>query len=255
MSFAEILRELEASLTRLACSRIVDGSGADEVRGTLEAGAARLTALDSAAARRYTDVLEPFTAFGARHIAAFMHEFCRALADTASDRPGSTYQHWQQILKRLASSEHIRGMPKKLRARYHDGALVASGALEAQCDGGRALQSAERLDRSGFQLYKLSAEQTRALYHAHQGNLRLFERYRQRAEQHAVQQGTTWQVETWATCALTAVHMRMHDAMGMKQASEQLQRLTQEIPALDPHAHVRVDVVAAPGEAIAMDGE
>lgn len=192
--------------------------------------------LDSAAARRYADVLEPFTAFGARHIAAFMHEFCRALADAASDRPGTTYERWQRILARLESSEHIRGMPKKLRARYRDGALVASGALEAQCDGDRALHSAERLDRSGFQLYKLSAEQTRALYHAHQGDVRSFERYRQSAERHAVQQGTSWQVETWASCALTAVYMRMHDAMGMKQAAEQLLRLTKEIPALEPHA-------------------
>jgi tetratricopeptide (TPR) repeat protein len=192
--------------------------------------------LDFVAARRYAEVLEPFTAFGTRHIAAFMHEFCRALADTASDRPGKSYKRWDRILARLESSEHIRGMPKKLRARYRDGALVARGALEAQCDGGRALETAERLDRSGFHLYKLSAEQTRGLYYAHQGNFRLFERFRQRAEHHAIQQGTSWQVETWASCAQTAVYMRLHDAMGMKQAAEQLQRLTHDIPALEPHA-------------------
>ena len=51
MSFVEILRELEASLTRLACSQIVDGAGLDAVRSTLEQGAARLAAVDSAAAR------------------------------------------------------------------------------------------------------------------------------------------------------------------------------------------------------------
>jgi tetratricopeptide (TPR) repeat protein len=201
---------------------------------TLTASSAQC--LDFVAARRYAEVLAPFSAFGSRHIAGFMHEYCRALADAASDRPGTTYERWQQILARLESSERIRGVSKKLRARYRDGALVASGALEAQRDGQRALASAERLDSSGFYVYKLSAEQTRGLYYAHQGNFRLFERYRQRAEHHAVQQGTSWQVETWASCALTAVYMRMHDAMGMKQAAEQLQRLTQEIPALEPHA-------------------
>jgi two-component system chemotaxis sensor kinase CheA len=51
VSFVEILRELEAGLTRLACSRIVDGAGLDEVRSTLERGAEQLAALDSVAAR------------------------------------------------------------------------------------------------------------------------------------------------------------------------------------------------------------
>jgi tetratricopeptide (TPR) repeat protein len=113
---------------------------------------------------------------------------------------------------------------------------VASGALEAQRDGAQALRTAERLDESGYAPYRLSAEQTRGLFHAHQGNFRQFERCRQRAEQQAVQQGTSWQVETWAVGASTAMYMRMHDAMGMKQALEQLSRLSQEIPALDAHA-------------------
>lgn len=192
--------------------------------------------LDAAGARRYAEVLEPFTAFGTKHIAAFMYEFCLAIAGSSSDRPGKTYQRWQRILAQLESEERIRGVSKKLRSRYHDAALVMSGAVEAQSDAVRALKTAELLDESRFSLNRLSAEQLRGLYYAHQGNVKMFERHRQRAEHHAIQQGTTWQVETWATGAGTAMYMRMHDAMGMKQAFEQLQRLAQDIPALELHA-------------------
>jgi tetratricopeptide (TPR) repeat protein len=110
------------------------------------------------------------------------------------------------------------------------------GALEAQSEGKQALQTAQRLAESKTSSGRLSAEQILGLYYAHQGNVAMFERARQRAEHAAIQQGATWQVETWATGASTAMYMRIHDAMGMKQACEQLERMSQENPGLEVHA-------------------
>jgi hypothetical protein len=52
-----------------------------------------------------------------------------------------------------------------------------------------------------------------------QGNVALFERHRANAEQVAIQQGTSWQIETWAPSATTFIAFRAHDGMAPKRAS------------------------------------
>ncbi len=198
--------------------------------------AASSTCLDVPAARRYAHVLEPFSAFGSKQLAGFTYDFCRVMAESSSDQPGRNYGAALDMLQRLEHGDRVRGLSKGLFARYVDGVLLAKGALEAQRDDELALATAQRLSESRFVLSQLTAEQIRGLYYAHQGNVQMFERCRQRAEHLAIQQGATWQVETWATCGSTAMYMRVHDAMGMKQACEQLDRLSRDNPSLELHA-------------------
>jgi len=183
--------------------------------------------IDPKSASRYADVIEPLTALGKNHIATFMHEFSRTLADTVRDAYSRVYPRWQQLIARLESKEEIKGMPALLRMRYLGGALYASGVMESQRDDKRALATADRLDALGMQLYQLSA------HYSNQGDLKRFEHHRAQAEQLAIQQGTIWQVETWSPSASITSCLRTHDAMGMKHASEQLARLSQEVVSLD----------------------
>lgn len=192
--------------------------------------------LDPKRARRYADVIEPLTALGPKHVASLMHSYCRALADTVRDACAQVYPRWQEIIALLDSDRPIRGLSDSLRLRYLAGALYARGVLETYADDANAVATAARLDALGMQLYRLSAHQVRTLYYANQGNLKLFEHHRAEAEQLAIQQGTIWQVETWSPSALIVVCLRTHDAMGMKHAAEQLSRISQEVPSLDPYA-------------------
>lgn len=191
--------------------------------------------IDPRTAARSAAVLEPLTALGPRHIATWMHEYCCTLAATVRDRYGVVYPRWQRIIARLSSDEEIRGMAPSLRRRYLGGALYASGVMESQCDDSRALHTAERLEQIGLELYRSSADQIRTNYYANRGDLARYEQFRARAEQNAIQSGTLWQVETWAPSAATTASLRTHDAMRMKRASEQLARLSPEIPSFESY--------------------
>lgn len=191
--------------------------------------------IDVDAADRYADILEPLTALGPDRLGSFMYEYCRALTQTVRDEYGDTYPRWQRIIARL-DGEPIKNLPDPVRIRYLGGALFAVGVMDTQRCHPEALRTAERLDSSGLALHRMNADQLRTLYYGNMGQMRLFKKSRARAEYHAIQQGTSWQIETWGPTAEGTIDYRHHDAMAMKLASEQLARLAQTIPSLDVHA-------------------
>jgi serine/threonine protein kinase len=190
------------------------------------------TCIDPQRAERYANVLEPMRALGPDHVATLMHDFCLNLAATVSDRIGYSRARWQSMIERLDSNQPIRDMTSEVRILYLAGALYACGVMESWRDSSRALQFAQRLEDFKLKLYDLSAHQIRMMYYAHQGNLDLFEQYRERVEVHAIQRGTAWQAETWTFSALVAIHIRTHNALGVKYCVEQLKRLDAEVPSL-----------------------
>jgi tetratricopeptide (TPR) repeat protein len=127
-------------------------------------------------------------------------------------------------------------MPEDVRKLYLGGALYACGVLECWRDSTKALEYADALSTLDVTMYEMSADQLRTLYYANQGNLELCERYRQRVEMHAIQRGSAWQVETWSPGAFVGLHLRTHDALGMKRAHEELKRLREEIPSFATYA-------------------
>lgn len=188
--------------------------------------------LDVPAVRAYAAVLEPFTALGDGHVASFIYDYCLALADTAGDNHAKASHRWRALLARLEGDAAIKGMTDTIRVRFSHGALNALGIIEAQREHEDALRLAERLERLGLLLDRICAAQIRALYYSAQGNVALFERHRAHAEQLAIQQGTSWQIETWAPSAATLIAFRAHDGMALKRASMLLQRLSEDTPSL-----------------------
>jgi tetratricopeptide (TPR) repeat protein len=188
--------------------------------------------IDPDAVLRCAARFEPFTALGKGHVATFMYEFNTNLAMTVQDRFAEGCERWKAAIARLENPQDLAGFPEMLRMRYLAGALYAYGVLECWRDSPVALTIAERLDGFGLKLYQMSADQLRSVYYAHQGNRELYEHYRNRAEQHAIQRGSAWQIETWAPGAAVTFYLRTADAMGLKESHEQLGRLEKRIPAL-----------------------
>jgi tetratricopeptide (TPR) repeat protein len=188
--------------------------------------------IDPESATRTAQLLEPWTALGKRHTATFMYQFALNLAATVRDRLGDSHARWKSMIATLDDPAQVPWLPEQLRIRYLGGALYAFGVLECWRDASEALRIAERLDQTGMKLYEMSADQLRTAYYANQGNLELYERYRERAELHAIRRGSAWQVETWAPMAAITPFMRIYDAMGLKQSLEQIQRLSKTIPSL-----------------------
>lgn len=198
--------------------------------------ASAATSLDPDSGARYTKVLEPFSAFGLDSIAGFMHAFCAAIVEGVRDKQAATVARMRMLLARLESEPAIRGMTPALIPRYLGGGLYTIGVLESQQDGDAATRVTERLDTVKGAHHRMTADQVRTLYYGHQGDVKRFDLYRERVEQHAIQQGASWQVETWMASACSAIHLRMHDAFAMKRTAEQVQRLSQTIPSLAIHA-------------------
>lgn len=188
--------------------------------------------VDPKAARRYAELLEPFSVLPRNHPARLMHEFCANLACTAEDRLSLARTRWQNLIARLGKNAPIRGLPDDARTFYYAGALYACGVLESWRDDSEALAYADTLESLGLKLYELSADQVRMLHYANQGDAARFEHYRERVERHAIQRGSAWQVDTWASAALITVALRTYDALRMRQALEQLKRLSREVPSL-----------------------
>ncbi len=188
--------------------------------------------VDSAAVLRMNPLFEPFTALGKEHIASFLYEFNQNLALTVQERFAEASARWRVCIKKLEDPSCLRELPAHLKSRYLGGALYAFGVLECWRDSPNALAIAERLDGFSEKLYQMTADQLRSVYYAHQGNRALYERYRARAEQHAIQRGSAWQIETWAPGAAVTFSIRTQDAMGLKESLEQLARLEKRIPSL-----------------------
>lgn len=209
---------------------------------------------DPERASKFARALEPLTALGSNHVASLMYEFCSAVADTVRDAFGSTLARFRRLVARLDSPHPISALSPELRRRYLAGALYATGSLEALRDGDEALKSAERLDQLGLHVARLSADQVRTMHHAYQGNLSLFERYRELAEQHAIQMGTTWQTALWSALRMINAHIAMHDAAGLARVIEQLEGLREELPSVEASlARARAAhavIVGRPAEAL-----
>lgn len=190
--------------------------------------------IDPQRAQRFANVLAPLRALGRNHVATLMHDFCLNLAATARDGAGETRARWRLMIERLESEKPIRGLTSEARILYLAGALYACGVIESFRDASTALQLAQRLDDLKLKLYELSADQIRMIYHAHQGNQVLAERFRERVEVHAIQRGPAWQVETWTFSALIGVYLRTHNVLGLKYCAQQLQRTSRAVRSLEP---------------------
>jgi len=194
--------------------------------------------LDARNIARYSAVLEPFSVLGRDQLAALIHELTEGLRLTAEDRAADASAHWDRLLARLESDRPIRDLPDYLKPRVLGGALFAAGVVQAYRDGPGALRTAERLEQLEIKLYAMGAEEIRSVWYAHQAEVALSARHRDRAEMFATALGASWQVQAWAPSVLIGVSIRTRDALAAKHAAEQLQRSSQNMPSLALYAQM-----------------
>jgi hypothetical protein len=194
--------------------------------------AASVICCDPGAVTRAVRLTAPFAVLGVKNVAGFAHEFLVALLVQLKDRPAEARTRWHRLISLLESPKAFADMPAQIRLRYLGGSLYGLGVMEAWREDSEALRIADRLTSFEVKMYEMMADQVRTIYHAHQGDRPLYNHYRQRVELHAIQRGTAWQVETWAPAAAIASSLRSSDAMGLKEAHEQLRRLEESTPSL-----------------------
>jgi hypothetical protein len=195
------------------------------------AGAAAVC-IDVDGALYYAKRLKPFGGFGARHPLSLFAAYPQAIALAVSDRFTEAEAALLDVQRRLTQPGVKRLLTKHAIDRYYYGTLYALGALMCWRDDPEALALAEKLEATNLTIYTMSADQMRALFYGTRGDPVRYEEYRHRAELHAIKRGTAWQIETWMPGAMIASAYRSQDAMAMKHAVEQLERLEKRTPSL-----------------------
>jgi hypothetical protein len=256
---ASSLRTLLAAAPMLAQGETVTASTPDAatlvgwlIRCVMSVTATAAAAIDHEALARFARVLQPFLVFGRNHPAAAAHEYCRLVLSMSESRPAASHAGWSELLGRLGELEFSPPVQRRLRL----GALFSLGVLECQRDDDVALARMQDIEQEGSPLSVAYADQLRFLYYGFRGDLNWAQRYRDRVEAHAVQYGSAWQVEIWSTCTLSSVYANTRDAAGNKRAVEQLQRLKQTFPSLEPYweraAAGQLRLTGAPERAIEL---
>ena len=189
--------------------------------------------IDPKRGRRYHSLLEPFSLLGDKTPAKFIYRFATVVVQGAEDRLGLAYANWQALFADLRDPTRCPGLPEQLRVRFLGGGLYACGVLQCYRDDEAVLRAADQLENYAIKYYRMCADQLRAMYYANQGNLTLADHYRRRAELHAIQRGSAWQIEIWVPAGSIAVYLRTDDALGMKHAHAQLKQQAQRTPSLE----------------------
>ena len=204
----------------------------------LSLGGVAATCLDAERGEQLAEKLEHLTALGKDHAATMSYRFAVLLSRVPRDRLAETIAGYRALLARLLDTKPTRDLPEDSRLMMIGGINYAIGAFESFRDGEAALEAAKALDGVGLKLYAMVADQVRANYHACRGEAELADYFRDRVEMHAVQAGSGWQAEVWAPASAILSSMITEDVIGMKRTSEELERLSRDIPSLRLHATV-----------------
>jgi tetratricopeptide (TPR) repeat protein len=197
---------------------------------TLTGAAAAI--LDPARARSIARRLEPFTALGSGHAATLAYRFVTLLSILPEERVMEVIAGFRELVARLEDPRPIPDLPPPLRRALYGGALYALGSMEIFREGPGALECAEKLEQSGLKIDEMVANQLRTLHHALRGEAQLADHYRSRVEANAILGGNGWQVEVWVPTSTLLIYILTQDVIGVKRSSEQIDRLSQEIPSL-----------------------
>ncbi|HEX4335782.1 MAG TPA: protein kinase [Polyangiaceae bacterium] len=200
--------------------------------------------LDPRRAERRAAHFQLFESLGLWHAGAFNYSLSRRLVGVAEDRPTQTLGELNALLRRFDTPGGVIGFPAPLVPLTRGGLLYALGALQGFMDAPLALERADELERCGVRFLDMLACQIRANYYAYQGNEELAQEHERRVELHATRTGTTWQAEVWTPSSRIVAYRRTYDLLGIKRSSEELDRLSLEIPSLEKYARAARAILA-----------
>ncbi|HKU43840.1 MAG TPA: AAA family ATPase, partial [Polyangiales bacterium] len=191
---------------------------------------------DHALGARCVRVLEPFRVLGERHIVGLIARTTRAIASiTACEDHAATLAELRELAAFIASDAPIRFMPEEFRHFLLITSCFPIGILECLRMSPAALSCAERIE-SPESVDVVGADQLRALFYALRGDRARAAEYVQRVETRALQAGAAWQIVTLGPLDAHFTSLWTHDALLGKHAAAELERLSRELPSLQPVA-------------------
>jgi hypothetical protein len=207
--------------------------------GTVTAlSASAAVTLDSQRGERFAQVLAPFAILPARLTPVGVYEYCKGLAQIARDNGPTTYQTFDEMLRRFQDKRYYPSLPDDARKIYVAAAHFARGSFAVfRAHGGAALEDAAALDRCGLTMYTAIASQLRFLYHMNRGEFADAAVHREEFELRAAHLGSMWQVETWEGPALILVHTLLSDIVSSQRLVHRLEQLSRTVPTLKRYAY------------------
>jgi serine/threonine-protein kinase len=214
---------------------------------TALAGTAALS-LDPVRAKVVARTLEPFAFLPERLTPVGIHQFCEALGEIALENEATAYATFQLLLTRFRDPRYYPTLPADGRELYLAALHFARGSFGVfRADGASTLESAERLDSTGYKLYAMIASQLRFLYYTARGEFQKAQPHHDQLELHAAHMGSVWQVETWEAAALILIHaVALDDVVGATRIVHRLEATSRSVPSLKSYSRLaRVALIAA----------
>ncbi len=178
---------------------------------------------------------DPLAGFGPKHSGQAIHLFCKCLALYMLGRESDSDQLAQKAIALLGDPTACREMDPETRQALLTGMWLQRGLNECVADDSRALQVAGEIERLGSKIGDAAAHQIRMIYHLVRGEIEQTREHREKLEMHAMQGGTTWQVELFSAIHEGLISGFHRDIVGVKRTVESLLRITKDIPSLSPH--------------------
>ncbi len=193
----------------------------------------RVTALDPLGTRELEPYVDSLEGLAGRNAAGAVYLACRAVA---LQPMGREYEVAKAVKEALALFRQgsLPGLRENDRQDLVTG-LLASGAV-AECfrEHSSALEMAAELEATGTRLGYAAALRTRMTHHMLRGDWEQSESLRAKLETHAIQGGTTWQVDWYAAPFEAVAAVMARDIVGIKRIIDVLERLVKVQPSLQP---------------------
>ncbi|MCP4600632.1 MAG: protein kinase [Proteobacteria bacterium] len=179
--------------------------------------------------------VEPLSGFGRKHAGYAIYCLCQTLLIGIMGRESEAHESCIRTTKLLNDPNACTQLHMETRQGLLSGILNGLGANESFRDGPSVLGVAEQLERIGTRIADVMAHQVRMLYHLMRGEIELTKEHQSNVEMHALQGGTTWQVDLFVGIHEGLASSLQRDVISLKRVIENLTRLSKTIPFLKYH--------------------
>jgi hypothetical protein len=203
------------------------------VRAAMGMIGVRATSLDYPGVAAIYEKVTPLAAAPRKTSGRMIYLACRAFRTQMQGREADTKRHVDEALAELRRGRRF----DMNEYEYHSllvGVLLVDGLNESYREASEALSRADMLDGIGTNLARTTALRIRMIYYARRGDAERAEECRRGIELQALQGGTVWQGEWFSVPLEGLAGASWSDIVGVRRATERLDRLAREVPSLTP---------------------
>ncbi len=191
----------------------------------------RALALDGQGASELLEKISFFQSTPRSSSGRHIYLLCNTIAMQPLGREVAVREHAKRALDYF-TKHHVPNVTEAERLDMRAGLLLSAGINECYRAGSEALSFADVLEKLGTPLARASAQRIRLTYHLVRGMRDEADRYRRMLDIHAIQGGTTWQVEWFAVPIEGLASARAGDLLAARRSLERLEELAPEVPSL-----------------------